>query len=182
MPNSSIARGISTDRHLRPPAAGLSELVGRTQRKHGICRVKIFEGVKRGLFIKSPLLRAPAAGNRVSMFAAGMFVWHFLFADKGYCPLSIFFCAGAPGKPKPIRRGGIFFAPAAHRSLVIFYMPAVVLLAGGKKYSPHGASQFFALRKTEWLRLTGCSPKRKRRTKESDATMKKVTLRQGGKI
>ena len=68
------------------PAAGLSESVGCTQRKHGICRVKIFEGVKRGLFIKSPLLRAPAAGNRVSMFAAGMFVWHFLFASFSFVP------------------------------------------------------------------------------------------------
>ena len=51
---------------------------------------------------KAPFSRA-CGGNRVSMFAAGMFAWHFLFADKGYCPLSIFFCAGAPGKPKPPR-------------------------------------------------------------------------------
>ena len=115
------------------------------------------------------------------MFAAGMFVWHFLFADKGYCPLSIFFCAGAPGKPKPIRRGGIFFTPAAYRSLGILYIPAVVLLAGGKKYSPRGASQFFASRKTEWFRLTGCSLKEKAGVKSDDG-MEKGSLCQGGGI
>ena len=179
-----------------PPAAGLSESVGCTQRKFGVSRRKVFAGFKgghlrcglqadgtcgaagrltpyfghtacggafrvswahtpnawrqlpksfcgieRGLFSKSPLLRAPAAGNRVSMFAAGMFVWHFLFADKGYCPLSIFFCAGAPGKPKP-----------------------------------HGALQFFASRKTEWFRLTGRSLKEKAGVK-SDNGMERVTLR-----
>ena len=96
------------------------------------------------------------------MFAAGMFVWHFLFADKGYCPLSIFFCAGAPGKPKPIRRGGIFFAPAAYRSLGILYIPVVALLAGGKKNAPHGASQFFALRKPNGFGLPGALSKKKK--------------------
>ena len=54
-------------------------------------------------------------------------------------------------------------------------MPAVVLLAGGKKYSPHGASQFFALQKTEWFRLTGCSLKEKAGV-ESDDGKERVTF------
>ena len=61
-----------------PPAVGLSESVGRTRRKHSVCRIKIFEGVKRGLFIKSPLLR-------VSLLA-------FLFVS--------FFFAPTPAKKK----------------------------------------------------------------------------------
>ena len=38
----------------------------------------------KGAFFKKPPFRAPAAGNRVSMFAAGMFVWHFLFASFSF--------------------------------------------------------------------------------------------------
>ena len=51
--------GISCRKFLRPPAAGLAESVGRTQRKFGISCRKVFAGVKRGLFSKSPLLCVP---------------------------------------------------------------------------------------------------------------------------
>ena len=138
--------------HLAVRLTGWYAILGALARHPGVSCPKVFRGVKRGLFSKSPLLRVS-------------------FTAFSFC--FFFFCAGAPGKPNPIRRGGIFFTPAAHRSLGIFYMPAVVLLAGGKKYSPHGASQFFALQKTEWFRLTGCSLKRKRRAMKSDKVMEK---------
>ena len=72
----------------KPPCGGADRLTryfGCARPMLGVSCPKVFRGFKGGFFQKAPLNAS--------------LLWHFLFADKGYCPLSIFFCAGAPGKP-----------------------------------------------------------------------------------
>ena len=156
----------------------LAESVGCTQRKFGVSCPKVFAGFKRGLFSKSPLF-ARLRRAIESVCSPRNVCMAFSLCRQGVLPLVHFLLREHPVNQSPSFVGATF-SPRRHIAPLVYciylwsrYLPEA------KNMLPHGASRFFASRKTEWFWFTGCSLKRKRRTKESDRTIDRVTLMSG---
>ena len=100
----------------------------------------------------------------------------FSFCRQGVLPLVHFLLREHPVNQSPSFVGATF-SPRRHIAPLVYciylwsrYLPEA------KNMLPHGASRFFASRKTEWFRLTGRSLKEKAGVK-SDNGMERVTLR-----